>query len=240
MRLSVGAIHSVSAGEFVLSLGEGTSKARERAGRAGRPRKIGLMKLVIPVALVIVLLPLIAAAQRAQPGPIASSTAVKMEEVPTPSGTPEPQGAPDLLPGSNQLPAEPPNLRLTSPSPFQPDGSGPALNPAAIKQLTPEEQEKNKARVAELKAIAMRNPRAIELLKEANGALTDEAKREFMRAYYHTLSNRMRNLEPSLGQTIAAFERAEIRKLAAGPSRISLASRDLLHKERQRRGRPAD
>ncbi len=120
---------------------------------------------------------------------------------------------------------------------LQSGGSDSALNPAAIKQLSPEEQEKNKARMAELKAIAMRNPRAIELLNEANGALSDEAKREFMRAYYHTLSNRMRNLEPSLGQTIAAFERAEIRKLAEGPSHISLVSRDVLHKERQRRAR---
>jgi hypothetical protein len=194
------------------------------------------MKLVIPVALIIVLLASIAAAQRAQPGP----TAVKTEEVPTPSGTPEPQGAPDLLPGSNQLSADPPNMRLPSPTMLQPDGSDPAFNPAAIKQLSPEEQEKNKARVAELKAIAMRNPRAIELLNEANGALSDEAKREFMRAYYHSLSNRMRNLEPGLGQTITAFERAEIRKLAAGPSRISLVSRDELHKERQRRTRTGE
>lgn len=190
------------------------------------------MKLVTPLVLIIVLLASIAAAQRAQPGP----TAMKMEEIPTPSGTPEPQGTPDLLPGSNQLPADPPNLRLPSPLLLQSDGTG----PAAFRQPSPEEEEKNRARVAELKAIAMRNLRAIELLNEANGALSDEAKREFMRAYYHTLSNRMRNLEPSLSRTIAAFERAEIRKLAAGPSRISLVSRDALHKERQRRARSGE
>jgi hypothetical protein len=205
-------------------------------GRAGGHRKFGGMKLVISVALIIVLLASIAAGQRAQPSP----TAAKEEEVPTPSGTPEPQGAPDLLPGSSELPADPPNLRLPSPSMLQSDGTGPALNSAAIRQLSPEEQEKNRVRLAELKAIAMRNPRAIELLNEANGALSDEAKHEFMRAYYHTLSNRMRNLEPSLGQTITAFERAEIRKLAAGPSRISLVTRDVLHKERQRRARPGE
>jgi hypothetical protein len=198
------------------------------------------MKLLIPVALMVVLLAAIAAGQRVQPGPIASSTAAKTEEVPTPAGTPEPQGAPDLLPGSNQLPADSPNLRLPSPSMLQADGPDSALNPVAIKQLSPEEQEKNKARVAELKAIAMRNPRAIEILNEANGALSDEAKREFMRAYYHTLSNRMRNLAPDLSQEITAFERSEIRKLAAGPSRLSLVSRDVLHKERQRHARPAD
>jgi hypothetical protein len=194
------------------------------------------MKLVISVASMIVLLASIAAGQRVQPRP----TAEKTEEVPTPSGTPEPQGTPDLLPGSNQLPADPPNLRLPSPSMLQPDGSDPGLNPTAIKQLLPEEQEKNRAKVAELKVIAMRNPRATELLNEANGALSDEAKREFMRAYYHTLSNRMRILEPSLSQAITVFERAEIRKLASGPSRISLVSRDVLHKERQWHARPGD
>jgi hypothetical protein len=194
------------------------------------------MKLVIPVALMIVLLAAMAAGQRVQPGP----TAAKTEEMPTPSGAPEPQGAPDLLPGSNQLPAEPPNLRLPSPAMLQPDGSDPALSPAANKPLSPEEEARNRAKVAELKAIAMRNPRAMEILNEANSALSDEAKREFMRAYYHTLSNRMRSLQPSLSQAITAFERTEIRKLAAGPSRISLVSRDVVHKERQRHARPAD
>jgi hypothetical protein len=194
------------------------------------------MKLVIPVSLIVVLSASIAVGQRVQPGP----SAMKTEEVPTPSGTPEPQGAPDLLPGSDQIPADAPNLRLPSPTMLQSDGSGPALSPAALKQLSAEEQAKNKARVAELKAIAMRNPRAVELLNEANGALSDEAKREFMRAYYHTLANGMRNLEPSLSQAITGFERAEIRKLAAGPSRISLVSRDVLHRERQRRSRTGE
>ena len=118
--------------------------SRTRAGH----RKFGRMKLVIPVALLLVLVAAIAAGERVQPGPVA----VKTEEVPTPVGTPEPQGAPDLLPGSSQLPADPPNLRLPSPSMLQPDS---ALSPAAIKQLSPEEQEKNRARMAKLKAIAM-------------------------------------------------------------------------------------
>jgi hypothetical protein len=198
------------------------------------------MKLAILIAVVIGLLAEMAAGQRAQPGPTASSIAAKTEEIPTPSGTPEPQGTQDLLPESNQLPVDPPSLRLPSPSMLKPDGTDSPLNPVAIKQLSPEEQEKNKARLAEIRAIAMRSPRAIDLLNEANGALSDEAKREFMRAYYHTLGTRMRNLEPALGQMITAFERAEVRKLSSGPSRISLVSRESLHKERQRRGRPAE
>jgi hypothetical protein len=198
------------------------------------------MKLLIPVVGMIVPLAEFAAGQRAQPGPTPSSIAADAEEVPTPSGTPEPQDAPTLLPESNRLPVDPPNLRLPSPLTVNQDSSDSASNPGAVKQPTPEEQEKNKARLAEVRAIAIRNPRAVALLSEANAALSDEAKREFMRAYYHTLCTRMRNLEPGLGPTITAFERAEIRKLALGPSRISIVSRDSLHRERQRRVRPSN
>jgi hypothetical protein len=204
------------------------------AGKAGR------MKFLIRVMVIVVLLAEVAAAQHVQPDPIVPPIAAKSEEVPTPAGTPGPQGAPDLLPESNQLPAEPPNLRLPSPSILKPAGSDSSQNPQALKQLSPEEREKNKIRLAEARVIAMRNPRVIELLNEANGALSDEAKREFMRAYYHTLCTRMRNLEPSLGQTITAFEGAEIRKLAIGRSPITIVSRDLLHRDRQRHARRSD
>ena len=198
------------------------------------------MKFVLPVVVMIVFLAEVAAGQNSQPNPVLPSVAPKTEEAPTPSGTPEPQAAPVLLPESNQLPAEPPDLRLPSPSILKPEGSNSTSPFPAAKQLSPAEQEKNRAKLVELRAVAMRNARVIDLLKEANGALTDEAKREFMRAYYHTLCTRMRNLEPTLGLTITEFERAEIRKLAAGPSRLSIVSRDLLHKERQRHARRSE
>jgi hypothetical protein len=198
------------------------------------------MKFVLPLVLMMVLLAQFALGQQAQPDPVSPSVAPKTEEAPTPSGTPEPQAAPVLLPESNQLPAEPPNLGLPSPSILKPEGSNSTLSFPAAKQPSPEEQEKNRAKLFEIRAIAMRNARVTDLLKEANGALTDEAKREFLRAYYHTLSTRMRDLEPTLGPTITEFERAEIRKLAGGPSRLSLVSRDLLRKERQRHRRPSE
>jgi hypothetical protein len=50
----------------------------------------------------------------------------------------------------------------------------------------------------------------------------------------------MRQLDPKLTATINAFERDEIRKLAGGPSRIAIVSRDLLHRERTRHGRRSD
>jgi hypothetical protein len=192
------------------------------------------MRFVIPAVVVGVLLAEVAAGQKAQPGPTTLSIAAKTDEVPIPSGTPVPQGAPDLLPESSQLPAEPPNLRLPSPSMLKPDGSESPQTPSVAKELSPDEQERNRARLAEIRVIAARSPRAIDLLKEADDALSEEAKREFMRAYYHTLCTRMRDLDSSLGPTISAFERDQIRKLAGGASHISIVSRDL----RPRRARP--
>jgi hypothetical protein len=182
------------------------------------------MKFVIPLALMIVILVEVASGQKAEPNPTTLPVAPKMEEIPTPSGVPEPQTIPALLPGSNQLPAVPPDLRLPLPSILKPEGSDSTPNPPVTRQLSPEEEKKNQARMVEIRAIAMDNPRVLDLLKEAKSALSDEARREFMRAYYHTLCTRMRRLEPGLGESISAFERAEIRKLAAGSSHIAIVS----------------
>ena len=94
--------------------------------------------------------------------------------------------------------------------------------------------------MVEIRAIAMGNSRVLNLLQEAKSALTDEARREFMRAYYYTLCTQMRRLEPSLGESISAFERAEIRKLAMGSSHLAITSHEVAHKERTRRGRQSE
>jgi hypothetical protein len=198
------------------------------------------MKFVIPLALLIALLIEVASGQKAGTEPIALPGTPKMEEVPTPSGAPEPQTVPALLPGSNQLPAEPPDLRLPLPSILKPEGSDSPQNPPATRQLSPEEEKRNRARLVEIRAIAMGNARVLDLFKEAKSALTDEARREFMRAYYYTLCTQMRRLEPGLGESISAFERAEIRKLAMGSSHLAIASRDVAHKERTRRARQSE
>jgi hypothetical protein len=191
--------------------------------RSGENGTSGSMKFVIPLALMIISLVVeVSPGQNAKPDPTGLPAAPKTEEVPTPSGAPEPQTVPALLPGSNQLPAEPPDLRLPLPSILKPEGTDSPQNPPATRQLSPEEEKKNMARMAEIRAIAMDNARVLDLLEEAKSALTDEARREFMRAYYHTLCTRMRRLEPNLGESISAFERAEIRKLAVGSSRIAI------------------
>jgi hypothetical protein len=198
------------------------------------------MKFVIPLSLLIALLIEVASGQKAETDPVSPPGTPKIEEVPTPSGAPEPQTVPALLPGSNQLPAEPPDLRLPLPSILKPEGSDSPQNPPATRQLSPEEEKRNRARLVEIRAIAMSNARVLDLLEEAKSALTDEARREFMRAYYHTLCTQMRRVEPGLGESISAFERAEIRKLAVGSSHLAIASRDVAHKERTRRARQSE
>ena len=150
--------------------------------------------------------------------------APKTAELATPSGTPEPQFRPDLLPESTVLPVAPPDLRLPSPSAFL--GTNAGQSDHAVNQLSAQDQQKSRVRLSEIRVIAMRNPRVLELQHEANGALTDEARREFMRAYYHTLCTQMRKLEPDLTETISDYEHVQIHQLAQGPSRIAIVSRE--------------
>ena len=191
------------------------------------------MKFLVRLMMSIVFLAEAASAQQAQPSPATPLPAPKAVELPTPSGTPEPQFRPDLLPESTALPAEPPDLRL--PSPSGPLGTNAAQAEHTVNQLSAEEQQKNRVRLSEIRAIAMRSSRVIDLLREADHALTDEARREFMRAYYHTLCTRMRMLEPGLTGAISDYEHAQIRQLAQGPAHIAIVS--LEPHRRQRRAR---
>src|ERR1700758_205839 len=102
-----------------------------------------MMKFLLTMVVTTVLLAGFAAGQKAPPEPLRPSILPKTEEVATPSGTPEPQVAPDLLPESNQLPAEPPDLRLPSPSVLKIGSPNGTLNDRAVEQISPEDQEKN-------------------------------------------------------------------------------------------------
>ena len=200
----------------------------------------GCMMFLICVVVVCVSLAAVANGQQAQPSPGAPPVAPETGELPTPSGTPEPQSAPNLLPESKALPAESPDLRLPSPSVLKPAETNAAQTEQRAVQLSPEEQLKNRVRLSGIRAIAMRNPRVIELLQEANSALTEEARRGFMRAYYHTLCTRMRYLEPGLTEAISDYERSEIRGLAQGPSHIVIVSRGSQHRDRLHHARRSD
>jgi hypothetical protein len=189
------------------------------------------MRVFVRVMLSAILAAGYATAQQPQ----ASPDGEKPAELPAVSGTPEPQAAPELLPDSTILPASPPELRLPAPIDLLTPEAGPRAVPAPKVQLSPEEQARIQARLVELRTVAARIPRAANLLKLAEGALSDEAKREFMRAYQHTVCTEMRRLEPWLRQAINDYERAQIRRLAQGPSHLFVASRRSQRSDRQRR-----
>ena len=179
------------------------------------------MRIFVQVTLFIVFAVLCALAQQPQALPNDEQQAT----LPAASGTPEPQGASALLPDSTALPTAPPDLRLPAPNNLLTPGVNPGGVSAPKVQLSPEEQAKIQARLLGLRAAAERMPRATYLLKLADGALTDEAKREFMRAYHHTVCIEMRRLDPDIGQAITDYEQTQIRRLALGPSHLVVASR---------------
>jgi hypothetical protein len=140
------------------------------------------------------------------------------QALPAPNGNPEPQASPDLLPEVNAPPRGP---QFDLPPDFLP-GILPdfleTLPPPDEIWVSPEQIAKNRQRLHQIKEEAMQGSRAATLLHLSQNALTDEARRTFMRAYYHTVSNEMRRLEPGLRQEITVYEREQIGSLALGRS----------------------
>jgi hypothetical protein len=134
------------------------------------------------------------------------------------NGNPEPQASPDLLPEPNALPRGP---QFDLPPDFLP-GILPdfleTLPPPDENWVSPEQIAKNRQRLHQIKEEGMRSFRAVELLSLSHRALTEESRLMFMRAYYHTVCNQMRKLEPGLRQEIGAYEREQIGSLALGRS----------------------
>jgi hypothetical protein len=169
----------------------------------------------------LVLVMAVASAQAAQPSPTESSpesTATPQEQAspaptasptPTASPVPESQGVPELLPESKTLPPRPPETPL--PPDLIPEGTKPPRpGPPALNPASAEQQEKDKVRFRQIRTIAMRNPFAIYLLQQARRQRTDEGQREYMRAYYTTMCDQMRKLEPRLKPVIDAFENGNV------------------------------
>jgi len=194
------------------------------------------MSVFVRVTLFTVLVTVSAVAQQPQ----ASPNDEKQTALPAVSGTPEPQRAPELLPDSTALPATPPQMRLPVPVDLLNPESATRGAPAPKAQLSPAELAKMQPRLLELRVVAERMPRATYLLKLADGALTDEAKREFMRAYHHTVCTEMRRLDPRISEAISDYERAQIQRLAQGPSRLVVVSRRSQRSDRQHRIRSTD
>jgi hypothetical protein len=176
-----------------------------------------------------------ASAQETEPAPSATvpqSSPVPEERngqtgvpAPVPTATPEAQEVPQLLPESNELPAQPTQSVL--PRDLIPEGAKPLI-PGAIPNPTSAEQlEKDKVRFRQLRTIAVRDPYAIYFWRRARSEQTDEMKREYLRVYYITMCDKMRKLEPRLKPMIDAFESGNISRLSQTLSRPTVPERDI-------------
>lgn len=147
-----------------------------------------------------------AASPSASPPPSpapAPATMVEEIESPLPDGTPQEQPPTVLLPEPNFLPPPPPQT---------PGNETPLTMASAEAKHTPQDESHFK----EIKDAAMGSTRANYLLKEAKGALSTEARKNFLRAYYYTVCAQMRRLDPNLKPMIQAYESEEIQKIAGG------------------------
>jgi hypothetical protein len=157
--------------------------------------------------------------QGQEPTPSSTATRIPLrshhDDLGMPEGAQQPQNVPELLPKSDALPG-------TGAGAFDP-----VLNPVPIVSATPtptpispEQQKRNEARLAEIRNSAMGSSRPIFLLGQSQSALTDEARRNFLRAYYYSVCAEMRRMEPGLKPMINAFEQEQIRALAKGRSQL--------------------
>ena len=119
-----------------------------------------------------------------------------------PEGTPQEQPPTVLLPEPNFLP----------PPPAQTPGNETVLTMASGEVRRAPQDESH---FREIKDAAMGSSRANYLMKEAKGALSTEARKNFLRAYYYTVCAQMRRLDPNLKPMIQAYESEEIQKIAA-------------------------
>ena len=188
------------------------------------------MRLLILSLFNLLFVGAVASAQNAQPSPTESlpqPTPTPQEEAsPAPTASPAPQGVPELLPESKTLPVQPPQTPL--PPDLIPQGTKPkppglsAPNPASAEQ-----QEKDKVRFRQIRTIARRNPFAIYLLGRAMLEKTDEGEREYMRAYYTTMCDQMRKLEPRLKPVIDIFENLNVARVSQFGIRPTIPLRDI-------------
>ena len=79
----------------------------------------------------------------------------------------------------------------------------------------PKHTPQDESRFKEIKDAAMGSSRANYLMKEVKGALSTEARKNFLRAYYYTVCSQMRRLDPNLRPMIQVYETEEIQKIAA-------------------------
>jgi hypothetical protein len=121
--------------------------------------------------------------------------------LPAPEQNP-PSSGPDLLPESSELPELVP---ATIPK-----------NSQIMAATTSTENIEGKQRFEQIRSQAANDPHALYLLKRAKHSLKFATRRNYLRAYYVTLAERMRKLDAKLKPTIDIYERAKVQEIGEG------------------------
>jgi hypothetical protein len=149
--------------------------------------------------------------------PASENSAAEMDEPALPA--PEENSAdPALLPESSELPGP-----LPADHPII-QGNAPTLT-----RVSAEEKE----RFESVRSQAMDNPHAVYLLKRARHSSSSAVRRNYLRAYYLNIAERMRKLDPKLKSSIDAYEQAKIREL--GEKKILSHSSRIAHRRSSRK-----
>jgi hypothetical protein len=138
------------------------------------------------------------------PGPTPTpgeSPAAEMDEPALPAaGQNTPASSPDLLPESSQLPEHVPAERSTN------------RKLLAIRATENTEEEQ---RFERIRSQAEKDPHTAYLLKRAKHSSRSATRRNYLRAYYVSLAERMRKLDSRLKSSIETYERAKLRDIGA-------------------------
>jgi hypothetical protein len=151
------------------------------------------------------------------------SPATEMDEpaLPAPEQNP-PASSPDLLPESNELPEHVPAERPTN---------------AKVLATTATENIEENQRFERIRSRAANDPHASYLLKRANHSIKSATRRNYLRAYYVSLADRMRKLDPKLKASIDTYERAKIHEI--GARNVSQHTSRIVHRRTSRKTRYA-
>jgi hypothetical protein len=158
-----------------------------------------------------------------QPVPEAQKSQIDEPALPTPERNPATSN-PSLLPESNELPEHVP--------------AGPATSHRMAITGTNENIGEN-SHLEAIRLQAMNDPHAAYLLKRATHSSRSATRRSFMRAYYVSVAERMRKLDPKLKSAIDEYEQEKIRELGGQEVSTHASSHRIAHRSVSRKQRYA-
>jgi hypothetical protein len=131
---------------------------------------------------------------RGAEAPAVQHTPSQTEDLALPASADDPGNSPGLLPESTEIPER------------NPRGASATLRHQGSIPTTPTRSQ----RLSEVRAEAMRNPHALELLHRAHRTSSARLRRRYLRAYYATVRFQMHQLDPGWRSSSNSYQQARI------------------------------